>query len=193
MKQKIFHSPFITSVENLIIYKSQHNKKIRFLNWKLHVSILELVKPLHSCIYCGWFIQWVLTFPIYRFIICRKSNVTFMSKLSTNNMTFKHQMEIFIKNSEVTWPLAFEFVSDSVAIFLQPSAHPHGPPPDKLQQVHVFLMLGAMEPNAVLPVGSHEREIEGENHFHWPAGHAYFHAFSLLKQQPLYVRREDLA
>ncbi|KAK4830572.1 hypothetical protein QYF61_011750 [Mycteria americana] len=59
---------------------------------------------------------------------------------------------------------------------LQPSDRPCGPPLDSLQQVHVLLMLGAPELNAVLQVGSHESRVQGENHFPQPADHASFDA-----------------
>jgi len=42
---------------------------------------------------------------------------------------------------------------------LQPSDHFCGPPLDTLQQVHVLLMLGAPELNAVLQVGFHQEYI----------------------------------
>ena len=44
---------------------------------------------------------------------------------------------------------------------LQPSDHLHGPPLDPLQQLHVLLVLGAPELDAVLQVGSHESRVEG--------------------------------
>lgn len=57
-KQKLFYNSFITSVDNIIMYQSQHNNtEIRFTNWKFHVSELELVKVLHSSKYCVWFTQ----------------------------------------------------------------------------------------------------------------------------------------
>ncbi|KAK4832092.1 hypothetical protein QYF61_020707 [Mycteria americana] len=59
---------------------------------------------------------------------------------------------------------------------LQPSDPLHGPPLDSFQQVHVLLMLGAPELNAVLRVGSHESGVEGENHLPRPAGPASFDA-----------------
>ena len=58
----------------------------------------------------------------------------------------------------------------------QPSDHFCGPPLDPLQQVHVLLMLGAPELNAILQVGSHKSRVEGENHLPQPAGHTSFHA-----------------
>ncbi|KAK4822675.1 hypothetical protein QYF61_019042 [Mycteria americana] len=63
-----------------------------------------------------------------------------------------------------------------IGVVLQPSDHLCGPPLDSLQQVHVLLMLGTPEPNAVLQVGSHESRVEGENHLPRPAGHASFDA-----------------
>ncbi|KAK4818782.1 hypothetical protein QYF61_019128, partial [Mycteria americana] len=59
---------------------------------------------------------------------------------------------------------------------LQPSDHFCGPSLDSLQQVHVLLMLGAPEQDAVLQVGSHESRVEGENHLPRPPGHACFDA-----------------
>ncbi|KAK4817241.1 hypothetical protein QYF61_005263 [Mycteria americana] len=59
---------------------------------------------------------------------------------------------------------------------LQPSDHLCGPPLDSLQQVHVLLMLGTPELDAVLWVGSHESGVEGQDHLPRPAGHASFDA-----------------
>ncbi|KAK4827796.1 hypothetical protein QYF61_021788 [Mycteria americana] len=42
--------------------------------------------------------------------------------------------------------------------------------------VHVFLMLWASELDAVLQVGFHQSEVEGQNHLPQPAGHASFDA-----------------
>ena len=47
---------------------------------------------------------------------------------------------------------------------LQPSDHPRGPSLDSLQQVHVLLMLGAPELDAVLQAGSYKCRVEGESH-----------------------------
>ena len=41
---------------------------------------------------------------------------------------------------------------------LQPSDHLHGPPSDPLQQLHIFLMLGAPDLDAVLQMGPHMTE-----------------------------------
>ncbi|KAK4805791.1 hypothetical protein QYF61_000397, partial [Mycteria americana] len=59
---------------------------------------------------------------------------------------------------------------------LQPSDHLRGPPLDSLQQVHVLLILGDPELNAVLQVRSHKSGVEGENHLPRPAGDASFDA-----------------
>ncbi|KAK4825708.1 hypothetical protein QYF61_002067 [Mycteria americana] len=59
---------------------------------------------------------------------------------------------------------------------LQPSDHLRGPPLDSLQQLHVLLMLGAPELNAVVQLGSHESGVEGQNHLPRPAGHTSFDA-----------------
>ncbi|KAK4808881.1 hypothetical protein QYF61_007996 [Mycteria americana] len=59
---------------------------------------------------------------------------------------------------------------------LQPSDHLHGPPLDLLQQVHVLLMLGAPQVDAVLQVGSHKSGVKGQNHLPRPAGHSSFDA-----------------
>ena len=48
---------------------------------------------------------------------------------------------------------------------LQPSDQLHGPPLHPLQQLHVLLVLGAPELDALLQVGSHESRVEGQNHF----------------------------
>ncbi|KAK4819077.1 hypothetical protein QYF61_025310 [Mycteria americana] len=44
---------------------------------------------------------------------------------------------------------------------LQPTDHLHGPPLDSLQQLHVLLMLGTPELDAVLQVGPHQHGAEG--------------------------------
>ncbi|KAK4826957.1 hypothetical protein QYF61_012806 [Mycteria americana] len=59
---------------------------------------------------------------------------------------------------------------------LQPSDHFRGPALDPIQQVHVLLVLRALELDAVLQVGSHQSRVEGENHLPQPAGHASFDA-----------------
>ena len=59
---------------------------------------------------------------------------------------------------------------------LQPSDHFCGPPPDPLQQVHVFPVLGAPEVDAGLQVRSHLSRLEGQNLLPRPAGHAAFDA-----------------
>ncbi|KAK4827794.1 hypothetical protein QYF61_021747 [Mycteria americana] len=64
---------------------------------------------------------------------------------------------------------ALERYSSPLIIFM-------APPLDSLQQVHVLLMLGAPELNAVLQVGSHKSRVEGENPPPRPAGHASFDA-----------------
>ncbi|KAK4827094.1 hypothetical protein QYF61_014196 [Mycteria americana] len=56
------------------------------------------------------------------------------------------------------------------------SDHFCGPPPDPLQQLHVFPVLRAPELDAVLQVGSHQSRAEGQNHLPRPAGHAAFDA-----------------
>ena len=53
---------------------------------------------------------------------------------------------------------------------LQPSDQLHGPPLDLLQRLHVLLVLGAPELDAVLQVRSHESRAEGHNHLPRPAG-----------------------
>ncbi|KAK4824113.1 hypothetical protein QYF61_010736 [Mycteria americana] len=50
------------------------------------------------------------------------------------------------------------------------------PPLDLLQEVHVLLMLGAPELDAVLQVGSHQSGVEGQNHLPQRAGRASFDA-----------------
>jgi len=40
----------------------------------------------------------------------------------------------------------------------------HGPPLDSLEQVHVFLTLGASKLDIGLRVGSHQSGVEGQNH-----------------------------
>lgn len=55
---------------------------------------------------------------------------------------------------------------------IQPSCHLHAPPLDLLQQVHVLIMLGVPELDAVLHVGSHESRVGEENYLSGPAGHA---------------------
>ncbi|XP_068253163.1 ubiquitin-conjugating enzyme E2 W isoform X1 [Nyctibius grandis] len=59
---------------------------------------------------------------------------------------------------------------------LQPFDHHRGPPLDSFQQLHVLLMLGAPEMNAVLQVGSHESRVKGQNHLPRRAGRASFDA-----------------
>jgi len=59
---------------------------------------------------------------------------------------------------------------------LQPSDHFCGPPLDPLQQVDVFLVLGAPELDAVIQVGSYQSRAEGQNPLLRPAGHATFDA-----------------
>ncbi|KAK4831208.1 hypothetical protein QYF61_016045 [Mycteria americana] len=57
-----------------------------------------------------------------------------------------------------------------------PPDHFCGPPPDLLQQVHVFPVLRVPELDSVLQVGSHQSGVEGQNHLPQPAGHASFDA-----------------
>ena len=47
---------------------------------------------------------------------------------------------------------------------------------DSLQQLHIFLILGAPGPDAVLQMGPHEGRAEGNNHFLCFAGHPSFDA-----------------
>ncbi|PKU35584.1 nipped-bhypothetical protein [Limosa lapponica baueri] len=47
-----------------------------------------------------------------------------------------------------------------------------GLPLEMLQQDHVLLMLGPLELDTVLQVGSHQCGVEGQNHLPLPAGHA---------------------
>lgn len=61
-----------------------------------------------------------------------------------------------------------------------------GLPLDPLQQVHVLLMVGVPELNAVLQGGSHKSAIEGKNHLPQPsffdAGNRSFDAGWLSRQ-----------
>jgi len=50
---------------------------------------------------------------------------------------------------------------------------------DPLQHIHVLLMLGAPELDAVLQVGSQESRVKGQNHLPQPAGHASLDAARL--------------
>ncbi|KAK4806146.1 hypothetical protein QYF61_001069 [Mycteria americana] len=65
-------------------------------------------------------------------------------------------------------------------VSLQPSLlqaeQPQLSQPFFVGEVHVFLVLGTPELDAVLQVGSHERGVEGENRLPRPAGHASFDA-----------------
>ena len=47
---------------------------------------------------------------------------------------------------------------------------------DLLQQVHILIVLGAPELDAVLQVRSHERRVWGQNLLPWTAGQTSFHA-----------------
>ena len=64
--------------------------------------------------------------------------------------------------------------------FLEEVFHPMdhfcGPPPDMLQQVHIFPVLKTSHPDTVLQVRSHQCRVEGHNHLLWPTEHAYFDA-----------------
>jgi len=55
---------------------------------------------------------------------------------------------------------------------LEPSGHLCGLPLALLQQLYIFLVLGAPELDAVLQVGTHESRVGGQNHLPRPAGHA---------------------
>ena len=57
---------------------------------------------------------------------------------------------------------------------LQPSGHLSDPPLDPLQQLSVFLILGAPYLDTVLQMGPHKSRIEGDNHLPLPAGHPFF-------------------
>ena len=59
---------------------------------------------------------------------------------------------------------------------LQPSDHFCGPPLNPLQQLHVFLLLGIPEVNAVLQVESQESRVKGNYHQPSPPGHPFFDA-----------------
>lgn len=48
------------------------------------------------------------------------------------------------------------------------SSKPNSPPLDLFQQVHVLLISGAQEVNAVHQVGSHKSGLEGKNHLPQP-------------------------
>jgi len=59
---------------------------------------------------------------------------------------------------------------------LQPSDHLCGPPVDLLQELHVLLVLGSPELEALVQVGSHQSGVEMQNHLARPADHASFDA-----------------
>jgi len=54
---------------------------------------------------------------------------------------------------------------------LQPPDHFRGPPLDALQQLHVLVVLGFPELNAVLQVGCHKSRVEEQNDLPLSAGH----------------------
>ena len=54
---------------------------------------------------------------------------------------------------------------------LQPSDHPCGPGLGPLQQLHIFLVLGTPDLDAVLQMGPHEEKVEWDNPHTLPAGH----------------------
>ena len=54
---------------------------------------------------------------------------------------------------------------------LQPCGHLCGPSLDPVQQLHIFLVLGASDLNAVLQMGSHEGGVTRDSHLPVPAGH----------------------
>ncbi|KAK4806151.1 hypothetical protein QYF61_001078 [Mycteria americana] len=81
-----------------------------------------------------------------------------------------------LAHSKLCFSLQLNFTEGRQEVF-QPSDHFRGPPLDPLQQVHVFLVLGTPELEAVLQVGgSHQSRVEGQNHLPRPAGHASFDA-----------------
>ena len=47
---------------------------------------------------------------------------------------------------------------------LQPSEHLHGPPLDPLQQLHIFLVLGALGLDAILQMGPYKGRTQEDNH-----------------------------
>ena len=59
---------------------------------------------------------------------------------------------------------------------LQSSDYLCGPSLDLLQQLHVFLVLGAQGLDGVLQMGPHEGRIEKDNHIPLLAGHPSFGA-----------------
>jgi len=59
---------------------------------------------------------------------------------------------------------------------LQPSNLLHGPLLDLIQQLHVFLVLGAPGLDTVLQMGPYNGKAEGDNHLLHPAGHFSFDA-----------------
>jgi len=58
----------------------------------------------------------------------------------------------------------------------QPSDHLCGHSLDLIQELYIFLVLGAPSLGAVLQVGPHKGRAEGENHLPHPAGHPSFGA-----------------
>ena len=61
-------------------------------------------------------------------------------------------------------PLSF-FIGEA----LQPSDHFHGHPLDSIQQLHILLVLGAPDLDAVLQVGLHKGRADGDNTLSLPA------------------------
>ena len=59
---------------------------------------------------------------------------------------------------------------------LQPSDHPPGPLLDLFRQLHVFLVLGAPELDAVVQMESNKGRVEGNSHHLLPPGHPCFDA-----------------
>jgi len=83
----------------------------------------------------------------------------------------KVPLELFLLHAEepqVSQPVL-------VGEVLQPSDRIHGPPLDLLQ-LHVVLVLRALELDAVLQVGSHKSRVEGQNQLLHLAGHTSLHA-----------------
>ena len=59
---------------------------------------------------------------------------------------------------------------------LQPSDHLSSPPLDPLQQLCVFIVLGAPSLDTVLQMEPHKGRVEGNHHLFLPAGHLSFDA-----------------
>ena len=55
---------------------------------------------------------------------------------------------------------------------LQTLDHLCGPPPDSIQKIHLFLVLGAPDLNTVLQLGPHKSRVEGDSHLPHPADHS---------------------